>query len=230
MTGIRPEIAALAVSIDSIEPHPSNIRQGDIGAICQSLHHHGQYRPIVVQRSTGQILAGNHTYHAARSLGWPEIAATFVECDDDQALRILLVDNRANDLATYDDAALVDLLRQLAETDLGLDGTLFDGDALDQLIHDLGREDEIGVDAPDTAPAITQLGDIWLLGQHRLMCGDSTDGGQVKELMNSKVGTLLHADPPSYCDIICARYQKQTGDLPRLEATGETHNFIPDAD
>jgi len=137
MTGIRPEIAALAVSIDSIEPHPSNIRQGDIGAICQSLHHHGQYRPIVVQRSTGQILAGNHTYHAARSLGWPEIAATFVECDDDQALRILLVDNRANDLATYDDAALVDLLRQLAATDLGLDGTLFDGDALDQLITDI---------------------------------------------------------------------------------------------
>jgi len=139
---IRPELQQLAVDIDSIQPHPANIRQGDIGAISQSLTHHGQYRPIVVQRSTGQILAGNHTYHAALSLGWPEIAATFVECDDDQALRILLVDNRANDLATYDDAALVDLLRQLAETDLGLDGTLFDGDALDQLINDITAVDK----------------------------------------------------------------------------------------
>ena len=129
-------------------------------------------------------------------MGWTEIAATFHDCDDDQALRILLVDNRANDLATYDDTALADLLRQLAETDLGLDGTLFDGDALDQLIHDLGREDEIGVDAPETAPAITQLGDIWLLGEHRLMCGDSTVAADLDRLMAGKKANMVFTDPP----------------------------------
>jgi len=193
---IRPELAALAISIDLCEPHPSNIRQGDIGAISQSLTHHGQYRPIVVQRSTGFVLAGNHTLHAARSLGWPDIAATYVDCGDDQALRILLVDNRANDLATYDETALVAFLKELLETDLGLDGTLFDGDALDQLIHDLGREDEIGVDAPETAPAITQLGDIWLLGQHRLMCGDSTDSNQIALLVNGNQIDMVWTDPP----------------------------------
>lgn len=135
---IRPEISHLAVSISDLSTHPRNIRHGDIGAICTSLAAHGQYRPIVVQRSTGYILAGNHTYQAARSLGWSEIAVTHVECDDEQALRILLVDNRANDLATYDDSALSDLLKELAATDLGLDGTLFDGDALDDLIKEIG--------------------------------------------------------------------------------------------
>ena len=129
-------------------------------------------------------------------MGWTEIAATFHDCDDDQALRILLVDNRANDLATYDDTALADLLQQIAATDLGLDGTLYDGDALDQLIHDLGREDEIGVDAPETAPAITQLGDIWLLGEHRLMCGDSLDIANLDRLMNGRQAGCVLTDPP----------------------------------
>jgi len=149
---IRPEISDLSTPIETLTTHPRNIRQGDIGAICQSLAAHGQYRPIVVQRSTGHILAGNHTYQAARSLGWSHIAATYVECDDEQALRILLVDNRANDLATYDDTALSELLQELAATDLGLDGTLFDGDALDTLISDIGKDWE------DRTPLSEQFG------------------------------------------------------------------------
>jgi hypothetical protein len=142
---IRPEISDLSIEITAVTTHPRNIRQGDVGAICQSLAAHGQYRPIVVQRSTGHVLAGNHTLAAARSLGWSHIAATYVECDDEQALRILLVDNRANDLATYDDTALSDLLQELAATDLGLDGTLFDGDALDELIRDLKELDDYSI-------------------------------------------------------------------------------------
>lgn len=131
---INKELAPLAIPLKHLHPHPQNVRQGDIGALTESLKHHGQYRPIVVQKRTNYILAGNHTFKAAKALGWKEIAATFVDCDDEQALRILLVDNRANDLATYDDAALVEVLKQLSETDISLDGTLFDGDDLDELI------------------------------------------------------------------------------------------------
>jgi hypothetical protein len=130
---IRPEITKLAISLESVTPHPRNVRQGDVGAICQSLEAHGQYRPIVVHKSTNHILAGNHTYAAATALGWKKIAATFVDCDDEQALRILLVDNRANDLAIYDDHALAELLQELSAGE-GLAGTLFDGDDLDDLL------------------------------------------------------------------------------------------------
>jgi hypothetical protein len=131
---IREELNDHAIAIGSVKNHPRNVRQGDIGAISQSLKDNGQYRPIVVQRSTGYVLAGNHTLKAAKALGWKEIAATFIECDDDRALRILLADNRTNDLATYDDNALADLLKELATSAQGFTGSGYDGDDLDTLL------------------------------------------------------------------------------------------------
>lgn len=130
---IRQEIIGTAKPITNFTTHPRNVRQGDVGAIVQSLEAHGQYRPIVVHKTTNYILAGNHTYLAAKALGWDKIAATFVDCDDEQALRILVADNRANDLATYDDSALTELLKDLANG-AGLQGTLYDESDLDDLI------------------------------------------------------------------------------------------------
>lgn len=94
------------VQIENIKPYPANPREGDIGAIVDSLEAHGQYRPIVANKQTGHILAGNHTYQAAKQLGWFEIAVTWVDVDPDQELKIVLVDNRTSDLATYDDQEL----------------------------------------------------------------------------------------------------------------------------
>lgn len=130
---IREQLQHLAIPIDAIHPHPRNVRQGDIGAICQSLTAHGQYKPVVYQQSTGRILAGNHTYKAAKALGWTEIAATPIICDDEQAIRILLADNRSSDLATYDDSELLELLKELADTTASLNDTLYQLDDLDSL-------------------------------------------------------------------------------------------------
>jgi len=138
---IRSEIKDLAIEIGNLKPHPQNVRQGDIGAIADSLKSHGQYRPIVVQKKTNQILAGNHTFLAAKQLGWTEIAATFIDCDNETGLRILLADNKANDLASYDDVALLGLLQELAVSKDGLDGTLFTGDDIDDLAKLLNMED-----------------------------------------------------------------------------------------
>jgi hypothetical protein len=131
---IIDELQTHAVAIASVTNHPRNVRQGDIGAISQSLKDNGQYRPIVVQRSTGHVLAGNRTLKAAKALGWKDIAVTFVDCDDDRALRILLADNRTNDLATYDDNALAELLKELACTPLALEGSMYSGDDLDDIL------------------------------------------------------------------------------------------------
>lgn len=130
---IRPELIKLAKAIDEVQPHPRNVRQGDVGAIATSLEANGQYRPIVVHKDTGYILAGNHTYKAAKSLGWDKIAMTFVECSEDDAMRILLADNKSSDLATYDDAALADLLKELVANDT-LDGSLYEPSDLDDLL------------------------------------------------------------------------------------------------
>ena len=133
---IRQEIISTAKPISNFSTHPRNVRQGDVGAIVQSLEAHGQYRPIVVHKATNQILAGNHTFLAAKALGWDKIAATYVDCTEEQAMRILIADNRANDLATYDDTALADLLKDLAHGE-GLEGTLYDADDLDDLLFRL---------------------------------------------------------------------------------------------
>jgi DNA modification methylase len=208
---IRKEIEHLAVSIDELQTHPSNVRQGDVGAICESLKAHGQYRPIVFQQSTKRILAGNHTYKAAKALGWTHIAATPIICDDQQALRILLADNKANDLATYDEPELIELLKQLVDTTDGLLGTLFDEDELDSLIED-NSHFELPTDVddvPEDVPAISKLGDVWLLGEHRVMCGDSTEEMQVEKLMNKNKPDVLFTDPPYGVDYVAMRGGKK---------------------
>ena len=129
---ITAAASADLIPVDSIQPFDGNAREGDIGAISESLRHLGQYRPIVVNRRTMRILVGNHTWQAARSLGWPEIAVAWVDVDDDTAARIVLIDNRSADLATYDDDALLALL-----TSTPLAGTGFDGDDIDTLLSDV---------------------------------------------------------------------------------------------
>jgi DNA modification methylase len=198
---IPETLAHLAIPIDSIQPHPRNVRQGDVGAISESLKLHGQYRPIVVQKSTGHILAGNHTYKAAKALKWKQIAATYVDVTDDQAVRILLMDNRANDLASYDDPALAEILKQLMETEQRLEGTGFDPDDLEQLLRDIDAEQLPTVmgdpdDVPEDVPAKTVPGDVWLLGRHRLRCGDSTSPSDMDALMNGQQADLIFTDPP----------------------------------
>ena len=194
------ELDTRTVGIDSVRPHPKNVRQGDIGAISESLKAHGQYRAIVVQRSTSQILAGNHTWKAAKALGWSHISAHFIDCDDEQAMRILLADNRANDLASYDEEALTELLKELVATDDGLVGTLYDGDALDELVNDLTKiADPIVELKPvllDEVKRHSKLGDIWLCGEHRVMCGDSRNADDVSKAMNGEQINIAFTSPP----------------------------------
>lgn len=126
---IPDTLDALRVPVDGLTPYGANPRRGNVDVIVESLARHGQYRPIVVRAKTFEVLAGNHTLAAAKQLGWAEIAATFVDCTDDEAARIVLVDNRAGDLGTYDDDVLAELLGGLPD----LEGTGFDVDDLEFL-------------------------------------------------------------------------------------------------
>lgn len=127
---IPDTLKPLAVSIDTLMPYEKNPRNGDLEAIKESLEANTQYRPIVVNSRDNRVLAGNHTYAAAMELGWKEIAATFVDVDDDAAARIVLVDNRTNDLAWNDDALIAELLQDLPS----LEGTGYDDEALRDLL------------------------------------------------------------------------------------------------
>lgn len=120
------------VPVGDLVPYPRNPRQGDVGAIVQSLQAHGQFRALVVNKRNMQVLAGNHTLAALKEIGAKEALCHFVDVDDGQAARIVLVDNRANDLACNDEPALIEMLKGLPD----LEGTGYDGDALDDLLKD----------------------------------------------------------------------------------------------
>jgi len=91
------------VPIDALKPHPRNPREGDIGAIHASINNNGFYGRVLAQKATGFILAGNHRWQAMTQAGAKEIPVEWIDVDDDHALRILLADNRTNDLASYND-------------------------------------------------------------------------------------------------------------------------------
>lgn len=147
--GLLPAKSYEIVRLDAIQPHPKNPRQGDVGEIVQLIRANGFRGAITVQRSTRFIIAGNHRWLAARELGMAEIPVIWEDCDDETALRHLLADNRANDLAAYNNAALAELLQQI-QTDAGsLNGTGFDGDALDELLADMGASAGLGADESD---------------------------------------------------------------------------------
>ena len=192
-TTVAPTLAHLAVPITSLHPHPRNPRRGDLDAVKKSLRHHGQYRPIVANRPTGEVLAGNHVLRAAAELGWEEIAATFVDLSDEEATRLVLVDNRTSDLAGYDDDLLVELLEGLPD----LSGTGFDQGALDELLEEVAPaplEEEDLPPAPEDPE--TRPGDLYALGEHRLLCGDATEARALERLMAGERAALLWTDPP----------------------------------
>lgn len=110
---IHPALAHLVRPLSDASPHPANDHEADIGALCHQLQTHGQHKPILVQASTGLIVAGNHRWKAAQMLGWTELAMAFLELDDAEALEVLVSDNYAAEQARDDERALEDVLARL---------------------------------------------------------------------------------------------------------------------
>lgn len=187
--------------VGSLHAYHRNPRQGDVDAIAESLKTTGQYRPIIVNRGTktgrrNEVLAGNHTLAAAKKLGWADIGVTWLDVDEDTARRIVLADNRTADLGGYDDSVLLSLLQEMPD----LIGTGYDGDDLLALMGDQYQEPEYAAD-PDDIPDIPdeprcQPGEVWILGPHRLIVGDSTDSDVIARLMRADRADVVWTDPP----------------------------------
>jgi hypothetical protein len=126
------------VALEELSEHPENYNKGDDERVAELLARFGQWRPAVVQRSTGHVLIGNTMLRAARALGWRQLNVHYRDADDDEARRILVSDNRARDFSATDERALADLLRSFGDD---LSGTLFDTDDVDDLLASLEEAD-----------------------------------------------------------------------------------------
>lgn len=142
------------IPIDSVRPHPRNPREGDVGAITQSIEAHGVFKQLLIQKSTGYIIAGNHTWRAEKAKGLKRVPVTYLDVDDDAALQIMLADNQSTDLATNNETKLVEVLQDLASRGK-LGGSLFTGDDLDAMMSRLNRPLDLR-DIAGQAPMVSQ--------------------------------------------------------------------------
>lgn len=192
------------VPIDSLHLDPANARaHGDknLDAIKGSLARFGQAEPLIVQAGTRRIVGGNGRLVAMKALGWTECDIVELELSSIDATALGLALNRSAELASWNQGALAQLLGSLREED-ALAGVGFDDTDIDQLLADLDaatpREvDDQGPEEPPVKP-VSRRGDAWVLGDHVLMCGDSTNADDVGRLMAGHKATLWASDPP-YC-------------------------------
>lgn len=135
MPGIRfhGSIVNLLIPAQNIYPDPRNPNNGDVDEITTSILQNGCYRPIYVNKNTRRIVAGHNLYEALLSLGAQEVPVSWVDGDDEDAVRILVADNAIARRGRVDDGLLLTLLEDIVETDAGLRGTGITERGLDQL-------------------------------------------------------------------------------------------------
>lgn len=183
--------------------HKNARRRTDRSAslIAESLKRYGAARSIVIDED-GRILAGNGTVEGAKKAGIDKLRIIEAEGDEliavrraglseDEKVGLALADNRSSDLSEWDN----EMLRQLSEEH---DLTPWFED--DELLAEVLEPEEGNTD-PDAVPEapeepVTKPGDIWILGNHRLLCGDSTDTVALERLMENKPADLWLTDPP----------------------------------
>ncbi len=187
-------------TLDRIRPYENNprINEGAVDAVAASIREFGFAQPIVVDRES-VIIVGHTRLKAAKKLGLervPVVVASHLTPDQVRAYRI--ADNKTNELAEWNYDLLPIEIEALKEAnyDLGLLG--FDYEELAKI---MGNGIDEGLTDPDDVPlppdeAITQPGDLWILGNHRLLCGDSSNPEHLDRLLAGKPIHLCNTDPP----------------------------------
>ena len=192
------ELQEIAVSL--IRPYEKNAKihsDEQIAAIMRSIEEFGFLTPCLVERETYNLIAGHGRVEAAKRLGMETVPCVFVEdISDVQRRAYILADNRLTELGGWDDQLVSDELQNLRDAGFDFQITGFD---LDDIIieEDAGcdiEEDELA-EMEQAEPRISP-GEIWQLGRHRLMCGDSTKKADVSQLLGGASIDLLLTDPP----------------------------------
>lgn len=185
------------MDIATLVSDPSNARKHsnqNIDAIKGSLAKFGQQKPIVVGEKN-IVIAGNGTLEAAKSLGWDTIDIYRTPLKGAEAMAFALADNKTAELAEWDDENLTAQLSALFDDGWDMEDLGFD-------VSDLGQGGNEGLTDPDDVPEVeenihkVERGQIWQLGDHRVMCGDSTDKGDVDKLMGGGKPNIMLTDPP----------------------------------
>jgi DNA modification methylase len=198
--------------ISTLTMDPSNVRkhsERNLDSIRASLNRFGQQKPIVVN-ADGVVIAGNGTLAAAKSLGWKEVSVVRTDLNGAEAIAYAIADNRTAELAEWDDAALAETLAALQNDD-SIDHltTGFTDAEIAKIIDEvtgMDAEDVVEDEVPEVpVDPVTKPGDLWVLGDHRLLCGDSTKAEDVERLMAGAEADTTVTDPPYGVNYVALR-------------------------
>lgn len=205
MTAPIRELQVKTIAVSALKPYPRNARthtKKQIRQIAESIKRFGWTNPVLVD-SERQIVAGHGRVAAAKRLGLEQVPTICLEdLTEDEVRAYVIADNRLAELAGWDRETLALELQGLAELELDFDVTItgFETPEIDLMIGEIeAAEDEDPLDeVPEVedGPAVTRQGDIWLIGKHRLICGDATDPDSYSRLLHGKEAQLVFTDPP----------------------------------
>jgi len=181
------------VSISELKPssyNPREISRHDLEALKKSISEFGLVDPIVVNKDN-TIIGGHQRVIAAKSLGMEIVPVVYVDLSEEKAKILNLALNRIS--GDWNKDKLKELLSELNNLSLDLTLTGFTSEEVSTLL-DFTKEDDYK--APEDIPTKTKSGEVWQLGNHRLLCGDATKKEDVKKLMGGEKAQIVFTDPP----------------------------------
>lgn len=192
--------------LPGVRVNPRNARshsKRQVKAIAESIRAFGFTNPILVDQD-GMILAGHGRFQAAKLLGLDKVPTIKIaDLTETQKRAFVLADNKLADRAGWDQellaAELGDLVVLLPEAGFSVDVTGFEVAEIDGVLADVEEEtaasqdDDVGT---PPANAVTHAGDVWLLGRHRIICGDARDSGVIRQLLGDEAVDMLFTDAP----------------------------------
>ena len=186
--------------ISTIKPYENNPRklsEDAIKKVAMSLKEYGFRQPIVVDKNM-VIVAGHTRYRASKKLGLKQVPISVIDnLSEEQINAYRIADNRTAEESEWDNELLKMEIKELEAKDFKLDLLGFNDEQLNNILFEekqgLTDEDEV----PETPEEpISKLGDIWKLGNHKVMCGNSVNYEDVQKLMDNKIANLVNTDPP----------------------------------
>ena len=181
--------------------NPNRHPEAQVELLAKNIKYFGWRHPVTVSKRSGFIVAGHGRLAAAKKLGAAIVPVDYQDFNSDaEETAVLVADNR---LAELSEKSEDDLRKILSELDgiVDLELTGFSETEVELLLRDIGSEEVLEEDVPEVSEnPLTNFGDVFEFGGHRLMCGDSTDPEQVKKLMDGSVADMVFTDPPYNVD------------------------------
>ena len=192
-----------SIAIDKLIPYHNNPRKDQaVDKVASSINEYGFQQPIVVDKNM-VVVVGHTRLMGAKKLGLKRVPTVIADLTETQAKAYRIADNRINEDSTWDMELLNLEIAGLSEVDFDLDLLGFDSSELDKLLinNEEYLTDEDEVPEPPKEPK-SKLGDVYELGEHRLMCGDSTNKENKEILLKGKNIDMIFTDPPYGVDYV----------------------------